>query len=262
MHLVYYDESGDDGLLSGTSPLFVLTAVYMHKLRWKGNYERIYNFRKLIKDKYGLPVKIEMHTKYFLLNKDPYRVFNFSNEARFQIMEEFINFVATLNLKVINTVIIKERIKTPAYNVLDTALEYSVQRIERDIQSRNCPEERFLIITDSGRVGKMRETTRRMQRFNYIPSHFGGMPYRNEIKLLLEDPLPKDSKESSFIQLADFISYLVALYSLIILHKKLPNRMLELVDENVICKWMEILKAVFNIRATKQNEYGIVYHPL
>jgi hypothetical protein len=41
MHLVYYDESGDDGYPVCASPLFVLSAVYCPALDWMENFEFI-----------------------------------------------------------------------------------------------------------------------------------------------------------------------------------------------------------------------------
>lgn len=53
-----------------------------------------------------------------------------------------------------------------------------------------------MIISDEGRVSKMRDTARMLQRINYIPSQFNYASYQKEIKTLIEDPLPKNSKES------------------------------------------------------------------
>jgi len=72
MYLAYYDESGDDGYPSMSSPIFVLTTVYIHNKDWKENYLRIYNFRRSLKTKYGLPVKLELHTRDFIQDKNPY----------------------------------------------------------------------------------------------------------------------------------------------------------------------------------------------
>lgn len=263
MRLAYYDESGDDGFPEYSAPLFVLTAVYMHYLSWKENYQIIHDFRRKLKQDFGFPVKLEMHTKYFLLDKDPYRQFNFAQEDKKQIISLFAKLIASLDLKIINIVIVKPRIKLPTYDVLDTALKYSVQRIENDINPQANPNERFLIITDPGRVGKMMATTRRVQKINYIPSKYDSSTYRKEIKSMIEDPLPKESRESYFIQMADLISYLVTQYTLTEMNLgEMPNRLKNFITKEEIKNWMELLKAAFNTKATLNNEYGIVYNPL
>ena len=104
MRIVYYDESGDDGYPQFSSPLFSLTAIYMHYLSWKGNYEIIKDLRSKLKAEFNFPIKLEMHTKYFLLDKHPYRDFNFLHNNKKQIISLFCQFIAHLDLKVINTI--------------------------------------------------------------------------------------------------------------------------------------------------------------
>ncbi|WP_204279881.1 hypothetical protein, partial [Serratia marcescens] len=71
------------------------------------------------------------------------------------------------------------------YDVLKNALTYNVQRIENDLNIN--PDNRFMIITDEGRVSKMRSTTRQIQKINFIPSMFNYDTYRKEIEKLIED---------------------------------------------------------------------------
>jgi hypothetical protein len=260
MYLCYYDESGDDGFPTFASPFFIFTAIYLHHLNWKELYQIIHDFRKGITKDYGLPVKIEMHTKNFLLAKNPFKQYAYSVQDRLEIISKFCRLIAKLNVKVINTCIVKPRIKKQDYKVLDKALTYSVQRIENDLRSN--ADERFMIITDPGRVGKMRKTTRRIQKINFIPSKFNPIPYRQEIAMLIEDPLPKDSNQSYYIQLSDLISYIVHLYS--IKHLQIgdfSNRLKCVVDESVVLGWMEELKPALNLKASPDNKYGVVYYP-
>jgi len=124
------------------------------------------------------------------------------------------------------------------------------------------PANKFLIISDEGRVGKMRSTTRRIQKINFIPSQFGGAPYRKEIKSLIEDPLPKESKESYFIQLADLSAFIVYLHKLLETGAgPLHNRMPSAVNEAKVREWMEKLKPVLNLDAASSDEFGVVCYP-
>ena len=262
MHIVYYDESGDDGFPNYSSQFFVLTALYLHYLNWKPTFEAIRDFRRSLKSSFDIPIKIEMHTKQFLLNKNPYRAMGLSEQQRLDILGLFCDLIANLEVKVINVVIVKPRIKKNTYQVLDTALTYSVQRIENDLDPTTNPDQRFLIISDSGRVGMMRRTTRRIQRINFIPSKFGGQIYRKDIKTLIEDPLPKDSKESYFIQLADLVSYIVHLYSINTLKMgHYSNRLTPFLTPAIVDSWMERLKPSLNLRASGRDPYGVVYYP-
>ncbi|MEA1870641.1 MAG: DUF3800 domain-containing protein [Candidatus Bipolaricaulota bacterium] len=262
MWLAYYDESGDDGYPRFSSPLFTLSALYMHYTDWKANYEAIRDMRRRMKEQFGLPMKLEIHTKYLLLNKAPYKTLDLSDAERIAIVDACCELLASLRAQAINLCIVKPRIKSPTYKVLDTAVTYSVQRIENDLKPWDNPENQFMIITDSGRVGKMRKTTRRVQVFNPIPSKLAGSSYRREIQALIEDPLPKDSKESYYVQLSDVLAYIVYLYALLQTGvAAFPNRMPADVDQAKVTAWMDTLKPCLNLRASEKEPYGVVFHP-
>jgi len=262
MYIAYYDESGDDGYPRYSSPFFVLSALYLHYLDWQPIFEEVRALRRNLKQRFDLPVKTEVHTRPLLLNKKPYRSLGLLPHERVAIISAFARLIGRLPLKVVNVVIVKPRIRKPDYQVLDTALTYSIQRIENDLAPDQNPDVKFMMITDPGRMGKMRKTARRMRRINFIPSKFGPGSYRREIQTLIEDPLPKDSRESYFIQMADTISFIVYLhtaYTLKLAH--VSNRLAAIVSPTQIALWMDMLKGSFNLQASRKDAYGIVYHP-
>jgi len=262
MQITYYDESGDDGYPAYSSPHFTMSCLYLHYLNWKTTFDDILEFRRNLKASYGFPVKLELHTKHFVLNKKPYKELKLSDAQRINIIDLFCDLIANLDVRIINISIVKDRISNPSYEVLDTALKYSVQRIENDLDPTQNPQERFMIITDPGRVGKMRKTTRRIQRINYIPSKYSPNAYRREIRALIEDPLPKDSKESYFIQLADLVAFIVYHYAILQTgFGKFTNRMPALVNAGKIHDWMDRIKPSINLLATSKDPYGVVFHP-
>ncbi len=262
MRIAYYDEAGDDGFPNFSSPLFVLSAVYMHYLQWRPNFERIQEFRRGLKKDFGLPIKLEMHTKYFVLGKNPYRPLGLPDHDRIQVMDLFADLIGSLRLRIINVAVVKPKLPKSTAGVLDTALKFSVQRIENDLDPTRNAEARFMIITDPGRVGAMRGTTRRIQRINYIPSRFGAAPYRREITALIEDPIQKDSTESYFIQLADYLSFVTYAYT----HfetgvGEMHGRMPPAVDQTKVRDWMERMRPSLNTKAAGDDEYGVKIYP-
>jgi hypothetical protein len=260
MFIAYYDESGDDGFPITSSPLFVLTALYQHHLNWKENYERAKAFKRQLAHDFPFPFHEELHTRQFILNKAPYHLWQFSEKDRAHIVDLYCQLTAQLDAKIISIVIVKDRLQKKDVDILDTALTYSVQRIENDLASD--PQNRFEIITDWGRVGKMRKTTRRVQKINFIPSKFGPTPRRQEIQKLIEDPLPKDSSESYFIQLADLVACVVSFYAVVAQKVgKFPNRMPKFINTDRIYAWMEMLKPALNLKAAGDDQYGVKFHP-
>ncbi|WP_405237556.1 DUF3800 domain-containing protein [Lentisalinibacter orientalis] len=262
MTVAYYDEAGDDGYPRYSSPVFVLSVLYLDYRNWQAIYQAIVDFRRSLKEDYGFPVKLEMHSRYFLLNKKPYTRFGFTPATRIEIFSRFCEFIGRQELKIINVAILKPPIINPGYEVLDTALKFSVQRIENDLNPRANAEHRFLVITDEGRVGKMRKTTRRIQQINYIPSKFAATSRRREIVGLIEDPLPKSSAQSHFIQLADVVAQVV--YYRALTSKgiaSLPKRLRPFVTTTTIDGWLTAIEPSLNKAAAGDDHFGIRYHP-
>ena len=260
MYLAYYDESGDDGFPATSSRLFVLSVVYQHHLVWRQNFEIAKAFKRQLAKDFPFPFHEELHTREFLLNKNPYFNWRISEQDRVRVIELYCQLCAQLDLKIINVAIVKPRIQAAEFDVLDTALKFSVQRIENDLAAQS--QNRFMIITDWGRVGKMRKTTRRVQKINFIPSKFGPTPRRQEIQKLIEDPLPKDSSESYFIQLADLTACVVSLYA-VARHGigDFPRRWPASIKAETVIEWMKMLMPVLNTKAAGDDEYGVKFHP-
>lgn len=259
MYIAYYDESGDDGWPKTSTDLFVLSSVYMHHDKWKENYRKVNMFRRELWKSYKFPFSEEFHTREFLLDKDPYKHLNMRKETKKEILELVCSMIATLDIQIISVCINKKAIRSEDYPVLDRAFTYSIQRIENDL---NAKDMRFMIISDEGRVGKMRKTSRRIQRYNPIQSKFKEGTYRNEIRLLIEDPLPKKSSESYFIQVADTVSYLVSLYMKVQLGLgSIPNRIASYINADDIVMYLDRIKPRLNLKASSANVYGIVCYP-
>ncbi len=263
MYICYFDESGDDGYPNYSSQLFVLSCLYMHQSSWKNNYEEIHEYRKRLKDRFGLPVKREFHTMHFLTDKGPYHG-KYSPEIRKELLENMCDFFAVQDVKAINVVIDKNKIKNESYDVLEKALTYNIQRVENDMTFSEQDDKDFIIITDEGRVASMRQVTRKIQRINFIPSKYHQGSYRKEIEHLIEDPLPKPSEESWFIQFADLLATVVMLYArrnLVSEPIRWANRLQRVLNYGDEIELMERLRPSLNLKASNQNKFGIVKYP-
>lgn len=260
MYLAYLDESGDDGWPETSSPLFVQSAVYLHHRHWKSAFEATRAFRRQLAATGRLPFDVELHTRELFLNKDPYHGLKIPPAERLALLADFCRHFALIEVKCINVVIHKAAIPAGSeYNVLDTALKYLIQRLENDLRPT---DDRFMLITDEGRVGKMRSTARRIQRFNPVPSKFGTDTRNQEIKMLIEDPLPKKSHESYFIQFADLAAFLVHLHMLVDLGAgSWANRLSSFCRPTDITSLLEIIKPRLNLHASRNHPLGIVCYP-
>ena len=167
-NLVYFDETGDDGLIKTSSETFILTSIYMKSENWQKNYNKIKLLRNELKNKYGFHIKEEMHTKHFLTDKEPYRKYGWSKDEKIEILKAFTLAIAKLDLTCINVIIDKNKIKKQDYAILENALKYNIQRIDNDSNG----EWNYIIITDKGRIAPMRKTARAIRTYNPIQSKY------------------------------------------------------------------------------------------
>lgn len=269
MYLSYFDESGDDGV-PWSSDFFILSNLYMNEGDWKDNFEIIHQFRKQLSNQYGFPVKVELHTNDFIKGNGIFwEDFTWSAHERLEIVEKFISTMVSMEIDIINTVINKDNVIARSditeedYDVLDTSLSYNLSRTKTDLEEKESSErkQRLITVTDKGRTPIMRKVARKRQVYNPIRSHFGGT-YQYRIKRLIEDPLPKDSEESFFIQLADLMATIVLLHVQHDTGKNWSVKLPSALDYSDVENWLDILKrGVLNTQASSDSEYGIVQYP-
>lgn len=259
-YIAYFDETGDDGITTASSDHFILTSLYMPTDSWQKNFNVMRALRKELRDKYGFHVSEEMHTKHFLTDKNPYRKYKWSKEIKQEIIKAFTLTIAEMDLKIINVIIDKTKIKYDTYKVLENALKYNIQRIENDSNGNW----NYLIITDEGRIAPMRKTARAIRAYNPIQSKYSYEFSNQPITNMIEDIMEKNSSESYFIQICDFVSFFVHLYfETAIQNKELPKRVGNVIDKEFVKRVMATLKKSerLNLKANEKNTYGLVIYP-
>lgn len=260
MRIVYFDETGDDGLVKTSSQTFVLTSFYMPSQSWQSNFNKVKEFRKSIKEKYGLHTSQQLHTKQFLTDKGQYRQYNWTPQQRKNILIEYTHCIASLQAKSINVIIDKNNItNAQEYNILKNALTYNIQRIDND----SGGQWNYLVITDQGRIAPMKKAARQIRSYNPIPSHYTSEIVNRPVKNMIQDIMQKDSSQSYFIQICDFISYFVHLYyKTNFLNQQLPNRATKVIDKTFPGRILATLQSggILNLKASN-NRYGLVIYP-
>lgn len=259
-YIAYFDETGDDGIATTSSDHFILTSLYMPAESWQQNFNLVRSLRKELRDKYGFHVMEEMHTKHFLTDKNPYRNYRWTKEIKREIIKAFTLTIAEMDLKIVNVIIDKRKFKDGNYRILENALKYNIQRIENDSEGIW----NYLIITDEGRIAPMRKTARAIRSYNPIQSKYSYGFMNQPITNMIEDILEKNSSESYFIQICDFVSFFVHLYFLTEIRKvSLPNRVANVIDDNFVKRVMATLKTSgrINLKANESNQYGLVIYP-
>ena len=180
MELLYFDESGDDGLGPGASPLFALTCLRVSTNDWPEIARRMEAARHMLASLAGLPVQGELHARELLLRKGRYHELRFRTQAVLTIIRTIDDLAARPEIRIHSEVLLK----TSGDQFLRTALKAQMLRNNRA----------NIAISDRGRVPRMRHIIR-------LETERGAIPLPP-----IEGMLEIESRDCAMVQLADFFA--------------------------------------------------------
>jgi hypothetical protein len=204
VHFAYIDESGSSGV--GGSLTFTLACILVEASRWPDVFDDVIDFRRFLRDQFGLPMRAEMKANYLVHNGGPIRRLKLGESARFAIYRQSLRLQAKLGLSTFAVVIRKDRMALKGLTVdpREVAWEYLLQRLERFTTKGNT---QAMLVHDEGEGLLIRKLARRARRIGSAGSAFGTGSLRRPARLLVDDPVSRRSHESYFIQLADLNAY-------------------------------------------------------
>lgn len=252
MYLLYVDESGDQGLVNSPTGLYALSGLVVHELRWTQTLEAIIDFRRSLKKRYGLKLREEIHSGYFI--HKPGALSRIAKSLRLRLLRDVLDFQSQLSgISIINIVVDKSN-KPAGTDIIDIAWTTLIQRFHNTISYKNFPgpqnpQDYGLIVADQTDEKKLRTILRRMRRFNPVPSRIQSGTRNILIDTIVEDVVHRDSLHSYFIQLAD-----VNVYFLMQKHKACSY-----VKKKGAANYFVRLDPVLCKRASGSNQWGIVY---
>lgn len=220
MFLMYVDESGDIGLNRSPSRYFILTGLVIHELRWQPYLAQIVQFRREMKNQFGLKLREEIHAASFITRPGSFS--RIKRNDRLTIIRKFADELASMpDLNIINIVIDKSS-KPADYDVFNMAWKLLIQRFENTLSRRNFrgpanSDERGLMLPDNTDNAKLMRQLRKMRVFNPVPhnqqilsTYNMSTPYRNlVVGGIIEDPAFRNSEQSYFVQACDLCAYLL-----------------------------------------------------
>lgn len=180
MELLYFDESGDDGIGPGSSPLFALTCLRVSTNDWPAIVARVKQSRVTLSRSAGLPVQGELHARQLLLRKGPYHELRMRTQAVLAIIRTIGELAASPELRIHSEVLQK----SPGVQTLRAVLKAQILRNTRS----------NIAISDRGRVPRMRHILKMEVEKGAIP-----LPP-------IEGMLEIESRDCVMVQLADFFA--------------------------------------------------------
>ena len=251
MHLAYVDESGSVG--KNSSLTFTLGCVMIDAVRWPDVFDEILAYRRFLKSTFGIPVRAEVKANYLLRNGGPFRTLGLSEAARFRVYRGFMRLQQKLELLAFAVVVRKDVLeaKNNPSDPRAVAWEYLLQRLER---FTTLDSTHVWLSYDEGETLLVRSMARKARRAGSAGSAFGTGSLKRPARLILDDPVPRKSHESYFIQLADLNAYAAfrRLYPP-------PVRAVNIVPQKM---WDELGKAAFaKVNSLSGGPAGIVAWP-
>lgn len=169
MYLMYVDESGDPGMVNSPTRYFVLPGLVVHELSWLATLDSLIDFRRRMRDTFGLKLREEIHAAHFIRGSD--ELSRIPKHDRLAILRHFADELATLpGVTVINVVVDKHG-KAPTYDPFEKSWQALIQRFENTIGYRNFrgpanADDRGMIFPDGEPLKKLDQLLRKMRRHN------------------------------------------------------------------------------------------------
>lgn len=211
MYFLYADESGDIGIAGSPSKFFCLSGLVVHELRWHTLLDEVINFRRYLRNRYGLKLREEIHASAFIHR--PGDVSRIEKSIRLRILRETLDFQASVaaDINIIN-VVVDKRGKDSDTDIFEMAWATLIQRFHNTLSYKNFPgpqnaDDRGIVVVDQTDEVKLRRLTRRMRRYNPVPSSVDGSARQIPVTTIVEDAVHRNSMHSYLIQLADVNAY-------------------------------------------------------
>lgn len=206
MYIAYVDESGDDGAKGSMS--YALGCVMVNGEHWQDTFDGMIAFRRWVRASFGVSMRAELKANYVLRNGGPWLSGHpLPSRMRHAIYRGHMRIQPKLNMTTFAVVIDKPQAISKfgaARATSDIAWEYLLQRLERRATKENTE---ILLIHDEGDALTIRKRSRKARRAGTAGSAFGTQQLSVPFTRLLDDPVPRSSQQSYFLQLADFNAY-------------------------------------------------------
>lgn len=193
------------GLINSPTTYFVLSCVLIHESRWLDTLDSLVSLRRQVNNIYSIPTQVEIKATDLIHGKGLLRSFGLNKNDRLKLYKHFIKFQDdNIDLHVFAIAIHKANAAVKGWNPRTAAWTFLIQRL-----NKFCGDsERVMLFPDEGHSYFIRRLLREMRRYHYVPAHFGGSPISFPTTRIIEDPNPRKSHESYFIQLADWNAYI------------------------------------------------------
>ncbi len=209
MYIIYVDETGDAGLnvANGASPYYCLGFAIVHVDDWEHAYNSLLEFRRQLKFDYGIPIRAEIKATSLLRNGGWFSNKGLKPWDRREIFKRHLAVLDVAKVKAFAVYLDKSDFvtfdKPEAIRV--RAWTYAFQRISRTFTDRHV-----MLVHDEGDDKLIRSIARKSTRILSTGSAITKTQIALPTIRIIDDPIPRDSRSSYFLQAADLVAYAAA----------------------------------------------------
>ncbi|WP_158375631.1 DUF3800 domain-containing protein [Cellulosimicrobium cellulans] len=205
--LAYVDETGDTGSVTetkGATKCYGLGCVLVPVDHWPAAFNGLTELRQALRHAYRLPVRAEVKANYLIRGGGPIRPLGLSPRERHLIYRAHLRSLHDLSMRAFSIVIDKEQAGISGRECLEMAWQTLLQRLERLSTSEGVA---IMVVHDAGENDEIRKYFRKARRFLTAGRAAGGGGFQFAADRFIDDPTPRDSAASYFIQMADLVAY-------------------------------------------------------
>ena len=205
MYLVYLDESGDAGVGAGSATTtYTVACVLVHASHWVGLFEDILRFRRYLRANFGLRMREEVKANELVQGRGPWLRLGHGDRVRKRIYRSYMRLQGKVGTVKTFAVVIDKSKCASAEDVRVAAWRHALERVESFARYNS---DTVMLFPDSGNYDRFRKLAREMRRHSQVGSMLGGSLARPLVRVLIDDPVDRDSKQSYMVQLADLNAY-------------------------------------------------------
>lgn len=195
LEFAYVDESGDSGSASQT---YTLGCLLVPADEWTARLDLLIGLRRGIKQSYGVRFRDEIKANYLLRGRGPLKSLQLGDGQRRDIYQRHLRLVRLIGSGAF-AVVIQKGLITTGKDPAEQAWLYLFQRLRIRSEKTGVP---IVLVHDEGDADRVRRLHRAFRRHSWSAGQ-----QSVTAPLLVEDPVPRRSDQSFFIQTADLLAY-------------------------------------------------------
>lgn len=189
VHLLYVDESGDDGQLGSPTSHFILSGILVEVSQWQMNQEALIRMRSRLFDWYGIAPDAELHSSELLGSGHLH--FGMGMSERIKIALHVLGCINILKgVRLVRVIASKEN----RLAILSSAWSELLHSVAEEVSLSELGN--VIVICDHHGVNPSQ---------TWLPMVSSNIIIRD---LLVEKPFGRDSRDSHFLQACDMLAYL------------------------------------------------------